>query len=88
MVVECVFPEREGVAVKVRVPFKIVWGYAGPRGGPCRVRATLFVLRDPWKAYKAWAKAAPYQMTPGNPIFFGVKEGDKLIPFRSWTVSS
>ena len=69
--------------MKVRVPFRISWGYAGPRGGPCRVTATLWVLRDPFRHYRTWAKAEPYQMaTEPTTIFSGWKDGDKFVPRR------
>ena len=66
--------------MKVRVPFRISWGYAGPRGGPCRVTATLHVLRDPWRAFPTWPKAAHYQQD--RCIFYGVKDGDKIVPAK------
>jgi len=62
--------------MKVRVPFRISWGYAGPRGGPCRVSATLYVLRDPFRYYPTWPKAQPYQQA--GTIFHGIKNGERL----------
>ena len=67
--------------MKVRAPFLISWGYAGPRGGPCRVTATLHILRDPFRHYPTWQKAEPYQQL--GTIFFGVKDRDKIVPARS-----
>jgi len=66
--------------MKVRVPFLIRWGYAGPRGGPVRVSATLYVLRDPFRYFRSWPKAPAYQQM--CVIFRGIKDGDKLIPAK------
>jgi hypothetical protein len=67
--------------MKVRAPFLISWGYAGPRGGPCRVTATLHILRDPFRWFPTWQKAEPYQRL--DRIFYGIKEGDKFITLRT-----
>jgi hypothetical protein len=45
------------------------------------VRATLHILRDPWRAYPTWKKAEPYQQL--DTIFSGVKDGEKFVPART-----
>jgi hypothetical protein len=67
--------------MKVRAPFLISWGYSGPRSAPCRVFATLHILRDPFRWFPTWQKAEPYQQL--DTIFYGIKEGNRIIPVKA-----
>jgi hypothetical protein len=63
---------------RVGIPFRICWDYAGPRGGPCRVSATLYELKFPFREYPTWGLSkCPYQ--DAGRIYDGLKVGNRFV---------